>query len=286
MCRPPTWQGDSRNYFVNAPFKWNRNQVDTKVNYNATDKLNFIGTFGMLKYTDIAPTIFGDAAIGRLIGQGGNPGMGSGNTYRTTIMGTYTFSPNFLMDAHFGWSKQGTNSEQQDLGQNIGSEVLGIPGTNGTRDFESSWPQFDIAGFDTIGVTYNFMPYYRHDPQFQYVVNFNWIKGAHSIRFGARSLPPGAQSRSGGVPGRCLWRAGWLQLRFRSDPELRWRHRRVIRLIAPLPPRRSAEQRHGDVPARHARRPQQNAAGAGFVPHSAPGCIRPTFATAGTSRRS
>jgi Carboxypeptidase regulatory-like domain len=176
--------GDSRNLFVNAPFKWNRNQIDTKVNYNATDKLTFAGTFGMLKYSDIAPTIFGDQAIGRLIGQGGNPGMGSGNTYRLTIMGTYTFTPNFLMDAHFGWSKQGTDSAQQDLGQNIGSEVLGIPGTNGTRDFESSWPQFDINGFDTIGVTYNFMPYYRHDPQFQYVVNLNWIKGSHNIRFG------------------------------------------------------------------------------------------------------
>jgi hypothetical protein len=182
---PPTnLAGDSRNFFVNAPFKWNRNQVDSKVNFNATDKLNFIGTFGMLRYTDIAPTIFGEAAIGRLIGAGGNPGQGSGDTYRTTIMGTYTFSPTFLMDAHFGWSKQGTNSEQQDLGQNIGSEVLGIPGTNGTRDFESSWPQFDIADFDTIGVNFNFMPYYRHDPQYQYVVNFNWIKGSHNIRFG------------------------------------------------------------------------------------------------------
>ena len=28
------------------------------------------------------------------------------------------------------------------------------------------------------------MPYYRHDPQSQYVVNFNWIKGKHNVRFG------------------------------------------------------------------------------------------------------
>ena len=28
------------------------------------------------------------------------------------------------------------------------------------------------------------MPYYRHDPQEQYVVNFNWIKGKHNVRFG------------------------------------------------------------------------------------------------------
>ena len=29
------------------------------------------------------------------------------------------------------------------------------------------------------------MPYYRHDPQSQYVVNFNWLKKTHNIRFGA-----------------------------------------------------------------------------------------------------
>ena len=38
--------------------------------------------------------------------------------------------------------------------------------------------------FATIGVNENFMPYYRHDPQTQYVVNFNWPKNKHNIRFG------------------------------------------------------------------------------------------------------
>jgi hypothetical protein len=88
------------------------------------------------------------------------------------------------MDAHFGWARQGTNSEQPGLGQNIGREVLGIPGTNGTRQFESGWPTFEFEDFNTIGVNENYMPYYRHDPQSQYVVNFNWIKGKHDLRFG------------------------------------------------------------------------------------------------------
>jgi Carboxypeptidase regulatory-like domain/TonB dependent receptor-like, beta-barrel len=182
---PPTNRtGDSRNFYSNGAFKWNRNQVDSKVNYNATDKLNLIGTFGFLRYSTLSPTIFGEQAIGRLIGPGGNPGDGSGDTYRATIMGTYSFTPGFLMDAHFGYSKQGTNSVQRGLGTNVGSDVLGIPGTNGTRDFESGWPEFDISSFDTIGVPSNYMPYYRHDPQYQYVANFNWIKGDHNIRFG------------------------------------------------------------------------------------------------------
>lgn len=180
----PNRGGISDNYFVSGRRVFHRNQVDTKINYNVNSKFNLIGTFGMLHYLNITPTAFGAEGGGPSFGAGGNPGRGSGNTYRTTIMGTYTFSPNFLMDAHFGWAQQGTNSVQNDLGTNIGSDVLGIPGTNGTRNFESGWPEFDIAGFDTLGQIYNFMPYYRTDPQKQYVANFNWLKGPHNVRFG------------------------------------------------------------------------------------------------------
>jgi hypothetical protein len=85
-------------------------------------------------------------------------------------MGTYIFSPTFLMDAHYRWAKQGTASEQPALGKNIGLDVLGVPGTNGTRAFESGWPTFEFEDFATVGVNENFMPYYRHGPQSQYVV--------------------------------------------------------------------------------------------------------------------
>ncbi len=180
----PNRGGDQDNLFVSGSRVFHRNQVDTKVNYIVTPKLNLIGTFGMLHYINDTPTAFGTAGGGPDFGSGANPGVGSGNSYRVTIMGTYAFSPNFLMDAHFGWAQQGTNSVQRDLGTNIGSDVLGIPGTNGTRNFESGWPEFDIDGFDTIGQVDNFMPYYRTDPQKQYVANFSWLKGPHNVRFG------------------------------------------------------------------------------------------------------
>ncbi len=181
----------SNNYFVSAPFAYTRHVVDTKINFMATSKLNFTGTLGVLHYSDNSPTLWGLKALGPVIsGSGGtsNPGHGSGNTYRTTIMGTYSFTPNFLMDAHFGYAKQGTSSEQPGLGTNIGSDVLKIPGTNGTRKFESGWPEFDIDGWPTVGIDSNFMPYYRHDPQLQYAANFNWMKSKHNIRFGMESF--------------------------------------------------------------------------------------------------
>jgi carboxypeptidase family protein/TonB-dependent receptor-like protein len=177
------------NYFISGPFAFDRHQVDSKFDYNVNSKLNLAGTFGFLHYRTNVPTVFGDAAVGEPIGGSSNPGQGHGNTYRLTVMGTYIFSPNFLLDAHYGWARQGTASEQPGLGQNIGLDVLGIPGTNGPRRFESGWPSFefgpDSEDFARVGINENFMPYYRHDPQSQYVVNFNLTKRKHNIRFGA-----------------------------------------------------------------------------------------------------
>ena len=184
----PNLQRLRNNYFVSGPFAFDRHQIDSKVDWNATPKLNLAGTFGVLHYSDTVPTVFGESLVGRPIGGSSNPGHGHGNTYRLTIMGTYALTPKFLMDAHFGWAHQGTASEQPGLGKNIGLEVLGIPGTNGARQFESGWPTFHFEGedgdFASLGITNNFMPYYRHDPQYQYVANFNWLKGTHNIRFG------------------------------------------------------------------------------------------------------
>ncbi len=172
------------NYFVSGPFAFDRQQVDSRFDYRVSSKLNLAGTFGMLHYRTNVPTVFGDVAVGEPIGGSSNPGHGNGNTYRLTVMGTYVFSPSFLMDAHYGWAKQGTASEQPGLGTNVGLDVLGIPGTNGPRFFESGWPTFEFEDFATVGLNENFMPYYRHDPQSQFVVNFNLIKGKHNIRFG------------------------------------------------------------------------------------------------------
>jgi hypothetical protein len=175
---------ERNNYFVSGPFAFDRQQIDSRFDYSVNSKLNLAGTFGVLHYRTNVPTVFGDAAIGQPIGGSSNPGHGHGNTYRLTVMGTYIFSPGFLMDAHYGWARQGTASEQPGLGKNVGLDVLGIPGTNGPRLFESGWPTFEFEDFDTVGLNENFMPYYRHDPQSQYVVNFNLIKRKHNVRFG------------------------------------------------------------------------------------------------------
>jgi hypothetical protein len=174
----------ANNYYATAPYSFDRKTFDTKINWNITDKLTSYGRFSVLSYKQLNP-----GALGKLDGvgtapQGGNTGVGSGETYGVTVAGVYTFSPNFIVDANIGYTRQGTNSEQGFLDQKIGLDVLGIPGTNGPRAFENGWPRFAISGFANLGVQDSFMPYYRNDPQWQYVTNFNWTRGSHNVRFG------------------------------------------------------------------------------------------------------
>src|SRR5882724_5389435 len=188
MIPDPNLDATKNNFFTAGAFAYNRNQIDSKFNYNVSQKLGLSGTFGVQHYSTAVPTVFGDALVGDPIGGSSNPGHGHGNTFRYTVMGTYAFSPTVVLDAHYGWARQGTASEQPGLGKNIGSDVLGIPGTNGPRAFESGWPEFQFNqgdDFATLGVPNNFMPYYRQDPQHQYVANLSVMKGKHNLRFGA-----------------------------------------------------------------------------------------------------
>lgn len=178
---PVTGSQIVNNYYATGSYLFDRRSGDTKINWNATTKLNIYGRFSMMHFDLNAPLAFGD--MGPFLA-GGNPGTGHGNTYSYTIAATYVLTPHMVLDAHYGWTRMDTSVEQPGLDKNIGRDVLGIPGTNGTRRFEGGWPRFQINGFATLGATEGYMPYYRSDPQYQYVANLGWTKGSHNFRFG------------------------------------------------------------------------------------------------------
>ncbi len=178
----PNLAPTTNNYFLAAPFLFDRHTADTKLDYRATDKLNMFMRFSVLRYNSFNQELFGQ--LGGPPVNGGNAGTSNGGTYSTTVAGNYVVSPNFIVDAYFGYTRQDTSSEQGRLNENLGRDFLKIPGTNGARALEGGWPTFAIESYTNIGTNDNFMPYYRRDPQYQYVSNFNWTRGAHNVRFG------------------------------------------------------------------------------------------------------
>jgi hypothetical protein len=168
-----------------------RHTGDGKISWNPTSKLAISGRVGILRYTGLDTEIFGQLGGPPVFrNPEGDPGTDYGGTYNTTISGSYVVNPRFVVDTYWGWTRMTTSDVLNRQNENIGQE-LGIPGTNGPRFFEGGWPRF-IAGwtgiqtsdFSAFGTCCPFMPYFRHDPQWNYVANAGWTKGTHNIRFG------------------------------------------------------------------------------------------------------
>jgi carboxypeptidase family protein/TonB-dependent receptor-like protein len=174
---------ETNNYFVQAPFVFNRWTVDTKVNWNATDRLNFFSRFSVLDFFTENATVFGQQLQGQAMGTS-NPGAGDGNTYNVSGGFTYTATSTLLFDAHLGFVRMNTGVEQSDISEQKGLNWLGLPGTNGPRAYEGGTPFFDLDTYADLGTVDTFMPYYRSDDQYQTVMNATWLKGRHNVRFG------------------------------------------------------------------------------------------------------
>jgi hypothetical protein len=207
------------NYFVQAPFAFNRWTLDTKVNWNASDRLQIFGRYSQLDFWQDNKTVFGDQLQGNP-SAGGNPGVGWGDTYNFSAGATYTFGSNVVVDGNFGWVRMDSNVEMSNVGERQGLDWLGIPGTNGPNPWEGGLPVFDLDGYSDFGTTEDYMPYYRSDDQYQGVVNLNWLKGRHNIRVGSdiyftalNHIQPEIIDNSYGARGGFAFNGGPTQLR-------------------------------------------------------------------------
>ena len=171
------------NYFASAPGVFNRDSTDGKINWNATNKLSMFGRFSILNFDITSPTPF-DKASGGAIETAQQAGFGYGRIVTFTYGANYIASPNLLIDGNFGFTRMAPSVTPFQYGQNIGLDVLKIPGTNGPDPLQSGIPQFSVSGYEALGNTGSANPYFWRDNQFQYNLNITWIKGAHSLRFG------------------------------------------------------------------------------------------------------
>jgi hypothetical protein len=179
----PNLGGDINNYFNGGTQRLNRNNIDAKVNWNRGRNQQM-----WFKYSVMDALVHGDYGLGAA---GGSclcdGGVGDGHTLVQTagIGQTYTVSPTFLIDATLGWTRFGQNVKPPDLGTNFGSDVLGLPGTNGPDPRESGLPYFTLGSdYSGLGNTEGWNPLFRNDQSYTFSSNASWMKGSHEIRFG------------------------------------------------------------------------------------------------------
>lgn len=157
-----------------------RQNVDTKINYNQSDKEAIWGKYSRMWATSGGKAVFGLAG-GPGLG-GSDPGLGNTLIQVGSIGHTRTITPHLLLDGVFGYERQGQHVFPNDYGTNYGLQ-FGIPNTNGPDPLQSGFPDIGITGYTGFGVP-NWMPLHRVEESYTQSDNLTWTKGAHELRFG------------------------------------------------------------------------------------------------------
>jgi hypothetical protein len=183
--QPGTGIGEINNYFVSAPFLFDRWTLDTKMNWVVTSNVNVFGRYSVLDFRMDSPTAFGPEIEGPGLSGSrvGSPGISVGKTHNVSAGLNWVIRPTLIMDGNYGFVRQGTTADHTSINRNGGLE-LGIPGTNGPEAFQGGMPRFDVGNYAFLGVANHYMPYYRTDDQHQMVANFTWTKQSHEFRWG------------------------------------------------------------------------------------------------------
>ena len=175
--------GNVDNYFKSATQKLNRHNVDGKVDWNRTSKHTIFA-----KYSAMKSVFHGEPSLGAAIGDCAcDGGLGDFHSFvqLVTVGHTLTLSPTLVVDGNVGFTRMSEYGQTPDFGTNIGSDVLGLPGTNNGDDLRSSgFPLFAVSGYTNIGNSEGWNPAYRNDWSFTSSHNVRWSHGKHQVSAG------------------------------------------------------------------------------------------------------
>lgn len=173
----------SNNFAPSGVASFNRTNFDVKINYTSSDKLTMFGRYSYSPSIVIEPSIFGEAGGDAL--NGGQLGTSPSRIQVAGLGGTYVFNSNVVLDTNFGYTRQKLGAQNVDIGQNLGLELLKIPGTNGPDRLQGGLPAFQFAGFwANLGNANTGNPFLFRDNQYLLASNLSWLREAHSFRFG------------------------------------------------------------------------------------------------------
>ena len=169
----------SRNFRRDERRVFNRNNYDVKLDWNRTSTHH-----AWAKYSRM------DAYVSNLH-KLGYEGGGDGNTSvaLATFGTTWTMNSTTVFDVVTGLSRM----DQEVIGAdfalgNYGTDVLGVPGTNGgsygrTDSRYAGMPHFE-TGFSPLGNNDTWMPVFRDERTAAVAANLTQLRGAHDVRVG------------------------------------------------------------------------------------------------------
>ena len=191
--------GLNPNFFGSGTNVLDSDGFDTRSDYVATEKMHVFGRYSLQQFTRSGPGLFGTLAGGKAIPSDPSVGDFAGSSkVRNQSLATgfdYTFSPTWLMDFRFGYTRYRVNVLPGGLGTSPAKDA-GIPGLNLDNFFTSGMPYFAsrfpgnglfafgyALGADSEG--HCNCPLTENEHQYQFVTNWTHIIGNHQVKVGA-----------------------------------------------------------------------------------------------------
>ncbi len=182
---PPTNENfvatsQTNDYFALLPAQKTNDQIDSKVDWNLSDKDRVSGRFSFGKPVTFQAPIFGIAGGPA---QGAFAGTGSQKTYSGGLNYNRTVSPTLLTEVRLGVAHYHNDAFQSDYGHDDAT-ALGIPGVN-LGPFTSGFPGITINGYSSPLFGYSAsLPWDRAEANIDIVNSWTKIAHNHQIKWG------------------------------------------------------------------------------------------------------
>jgi len=174
----PNQSGTSNNFAITPRGIINDDKGDGRIDHTFSDRLSIFG-----RYSEHRGYIFDPPGIP---GRAGGNSNGNVSIQNRDIAGgaTWTISPNKLLDVRFGWSRN--LGGKFPIGQGQPSMLV----ENGITDGLPTAPLVvrslnaqSVTGFSQFGAQPS-NPQFQNPTIYNPKVNYTWIKGRHSLKFG------------------------------------------------------------------------------------------------------
>ena len=188
--------GGAPNFFSGGSLTFDTNNFDVKVDQYQTDKLHIFGRYTFQQFLMTGPGAFGTEAGGPNPASGSIRYAGDSSSRDQSLASgfDYTLSPNLLTDFRFAFFRYRVIDNPNGLTTTPATDA-GIPGLN-VSAISGGMPGFFIGGNNgdgspggfefgyALGINGCNCPLNQQEQQFQFVDNWTYIHGNHTVEFG------------------------------------------------------------------------------------------------------
>src|SRR5439155_558435 len=169
------------NYLANPSRTVDTHKHDVKIDRILTSSDSFFARWSRTTDDVLEPGAFPAPAV--CAGGAVVPGHSKQCANQVVVSETHILSPNKTNEFRAGWTRLAVHHLNLDYGEYV-SDQVGIPGGNVRGDvLTSGLSSFSIAGLQNLGENSN-SPAIIISDNIQAENNFNYIRGAHTIKFG------------------------------------------------------------------------------------------------------